>query len=384
MTEEYARKIISHHYPDAKFEAFAHTDDFMEPEAQIGRGYYYVSLYDEKIESSRLNTNEGVIIIGNTYLSSFAYNLALSWIYESSNGVIGPDFVSPLLKYNLKKFYAEQLYHRHNNVFSRAVLLETLLYQQHLMIPIFAEIDVNTEWAATAKMVSQAMSNFVLFHEVGHYYLQYLPASVDELFTANEAVVKPFLQAVELQYDARLIEEVKCDVFSVYLRLLADKDDKTAMQFSLRATVLGYASMAILYAIQGSAEKTAEEHRKIPDNVELKSIETSTQEYSYILEVPIDDISAEMLLRAKLMITLCESIALKEGIGLYGIEGMLQLSGNALDYLKSFVYKIMEEGSKNERAIARLIAEGFHNHPEGIEYLYLKSKVFKSERELKL
>src|SRR5215217_3235685 len=158
MTEEETRKIISFLYPGSKFEAYSHTDDFMELEAKIGKGFHFVSLYHEQIESKHIETAQDVIIISNSYLTSFAYNLVLSWIYEYREGRIDGSTINPLIKYNFKKFFAEQLYHNVNNVFSRAVFLETLLYEQQIMIPVFARTADDNEWNSIAEHVSGMMS----------------------------------------------------------------------------------------------------------------------------------------------------------------------------------------------------------------------------------
>lgn len=393
MTEEDARRYIVTGYPSAKFNAYTHTNEFMDLEANIGKGFYYVSLYDELFESTLIDTAKGVLLASNTYEASHAYNVVLAWIHAfRKKGVFG-EGTDPLIKYNLKKFYAEQLYHHYDNVFSRAVLLETLLYEQHLMKPVFEETEQNDDWKDTADQVAGMMSSLVLFHELGHYYLNHLPDVWKDLSKQHEQLLNPFLQAVEEQYAPVIakglfvpafMEEVKCDILSLYSCLMQHQQDKEAMVFALRSAVIGFALMALFYSVKLSAKMTTEEHQKEPDDVEFNSIETSTREYAYILEDVMDNTSASMLERARLMASLCASIAREEGVQLYGVDGKLPLHADILDYLFSYTKSVMEPNNINERNMARLIAEGFHNHPEGMRYLYLKSKVFKSRRSLQL
>lgn len=382
MTEEEVRWVIAYKYPKAKFHAYSHTNEFMEFEARIGKGFHYVSLYDERIDSNHIETADDVIIVGNTYLPSFAYNLTLAWLYESGKGNLVTDGSSPLVCYNFKKFWGEQLYHQVSNVFSRAILLETLLYEQRLMVPVFEATAVNDDWRNTADFVASAMSNLVLFHELGHYYLQYLPEAVNELFTEYSRGTYPLLNGLEKEGRLEIIDEVKCDMIAT-LSLLKTREEAKATQV-LQSAIMGHSVLAVLYSIQVSAAITAEDQMKTPDDVNLQSIETSTQEYSYLLEISPDTQSANMLLRANLMVDFCMAIANMQGINLYDDKNFLDIDQDLLSHLLCYIPTIMGKEDPDQRKMARLVSEAFHRNAEGMEYLYLKSKVFKSSRPLKL
>jgi hypothetical protein len=42
----------------------------------------------------------------------------------------------------------------------------------------------------------------------------------------------------------------------------------------------------------------------------------------------------------------------------------------------------MESDDRNARDMSLLVAEALHEHPRGVEFLYLRSKTFSSNREL--
>ena len=93
------------------------------------------SIYDEALDAVLYRSKRlGQIVANNTYLSSFAYNIAVVWMsygaqYERLAAREECELTS-LLRYNLKKFFAEQLLNRTSSVFARAIFLETLLYEE--------------------------------------------------------------------------------------------------------------------------------------------------------------------------------------------------------------------------------------------------------------
>jgi hypothetical protein len=151
-------------------------------------------LYDEKIDSVLNKIDNGPIyLIHNTYLSSFAYNIFLSWIYkkQDSPAAIPADFETVrLLKHNFKKFFAEQLLSAHNNIFSRAVFLETLLYEQKLMVPLFKATELNDRLQKKADFSANLMSSIVSFHELGHFFLNKSSKVWDELINENSTTLE--------------------------------------------------------------------------------------------------------------------------------------------------------------------------------------------------
>lgn len=391
MTEEKVKEVVSDEYPDAIFQAFSHSSDFMPDGANLEKPFYHISLYDATLNSSfTLYKGNDILIIDNTYFSSFAYNLTLAWIHEFRSNRIDTQQINPLIKYNLKKFYGEHLYNINNNVFSRSVLLETLLYEHNIMIPLFSN-DADEEWNATMEKIAGTMTWFVLAHEMGHYYSEIMPATLDELVNKNSVVLEPYLESVQRQYNNPLfIKEVICDVFALYATLMSCQDNKAERIFTLRSAIMCYSSLTIIESLIACAELTTSEHKKEPDQIDLETIIRPKREYEYYLQAGANERSREMLERAKLIIKLCEAVAQNEDIMLYGTDGILPMKQDILNYLLNYISQdntdnnIMIENDFNQRSMAKMVAEAFHNHPEGMRYLYLNSKVYKSKRSLDL
>ncbi|EHQ29747.1 hypothetical protein [Mucilaginibacter paludis] len=379
MTEQEASRVIRLTRPFAKFPAYSHTDDFLDLEAEIGKGFMFVSLYDERINSTLTEVEGGILLIGNTYLSSFAYNLILAWQFEMSRGSIDHQTFNPLIRYNLKKFFAEQLLHKYNNTFSRAIFLETLLYEQHRMIPVIHAANEDPKWKIVADKLAGIMGNFLVNHELGHYYRRFKPEIYEDVIRLNASALQPFTDYIAANFNEWFREEIICDLLAVFSSLSLCGEDRAAMTYTLRAAVLGYHVFGVLWSLEKSAEITANAQRLEPDRIVFRTIEKASQEYSY-------DIRAdEVMIQRSVMVTyLCEQIAADRGLQLYGTDGELPLPEKSLDYFLSYLDQIMLQENANDRSMSRLVAESLHDHPEGLEYLYLHSKVFRSERNISL
>jgi hypothetical protein len=163
MTLERIKSRVQIVRPRARFVAVTHSSEFIDKGANLGDGFYYVNLYDEQIDSNLLIPTTGkdkLILIHNSYLSSFAYNLLLCWFHclrlgDQKDSQLN---LSRLLKHNFKKYFAEQLLSANNNAFSRALFLETLLYEQAWMIPVFEAKATNSNLSRDADLGAQLMS----------------------------------------------------------------------------------------------------------------------------------------------------------------------------------------------------------------------------------
>lgn len=271
-------RIINLMRPRAKFVDITHAKEFMKIDAHQYNDYYYTNLYDEQIDSNVLKTPYGLVLVHNTYLSSFAYNLFLSWIFDSySKGGIDnlEKHKKVLLKYNLKKFFGEQLYAFHNNIFSRAILLETLLYEQQLIIPIFELKQQNTELDKKANFAASVMSQLVSLHELGHYYLDGFEETWEQVL-GNSKEAQNLFQEIEQQYPDAFLEEVRCDIIAVLNCI--NQHQSTPKEILLPIIVFAYATYAAMYGLTKSAKATSIEHKKEKDEVDFLSIKVVAQQ----------------------------------------------------------------------------------------------------------
>lgn len=94
--------------------------------------------------------------------------MLLCYLYHFKNAADSPGVIE-LFRHNFKKFFAEQLFYFHNSIFSRSILLETLLYEQKIIVPVFEAKNHDEELEKNATAGSQIMSNLGMFHEFGHF-----------------------------------------------------------------------------------------------------------------------------------------------------------------------------------------------------------------------
>lgn len=371
----YIERIVRLTRPSAKFVTVEHSNEFTESLPFFKDGYYYVSLYDEKIDSVLNTTKHGVYLVHNTYLSSFAYNLFLCLLYQQNQGKylsLKEEKTVELLCYNFKKFFAEQLLHFHENIFSRAIFLETLLYEEEKMVPVFEAKAAHPELNLQAEIATSIMSGLVSFHELGHYFLNHSEQTWPELLKEYGDTLKIFFTDVESKYHEGFVTEFKCDAIAVY-SCLSQFKEQTDPAFILNAVVFGFSSFAVMWSLVKSAHATGNVHKKLKEEVDFSSIEKTHRNYDY--QMGRDEVFIE---RAKLVIQLCQTIAKQKKIELFDFNASFSLLNDMLELLD----KVMESSDPHARSMAMLVAESLHDHPKGMEYLYLRSKVFTSQREL--
>jgi len=361
--------------PRARFVAVTHSSEFIDQGANLGDGFYHVNLHDEQIDSNLLipaNGKDTLILIHNTYLSSFAYNLLLCWLYCIGLGAKKDceSTLSRLLKHNFKKYFAEQLLSANNNAFSRALFLETLLYEQAWMIPVFEAEASDTKLSRDADLGAQLMSLALSSHELGHLYLKNSPELWEELLERHAEVLQSLYSHVAQKYSPGLIQEFKCDVIAVVSCLEQFKSEMSSA-FCLRGIVFAFAAFAVLFSLAKSAKKTSKDQKAFPDEIDFKSIEKRHTDYNYSIGLDLDFIE-----RAKLVIEFCKLIAAKSAIDLFGDSGGFPLPATILDDLLHNVDVVVENDDQNARGLSMLVSQSFNEHNEGFDYLVLRSKTF--------
>jgi hypothetical protein len=366
---------ITRSRPHAKFIAVSHSSEFIPADADLGEGFYTANLYDEAIDANMIVTKQGRVMIQNTYIASFAYNLFLSWLY-GHRGDTSAVPMDTLLAHNFKKFFAEQIYRCVNRIPSRALLLETLLFEQAMMVPVFAAKDADLKLSADADSAAGLMSFALSMHELGHYYLATKPDQWGELLQAEPDTVGPLYARVVERQPADVAIEFQCDVYAV-IGCLRQYESHAGPTFALRAIVFAFAAYAAMYSATKTAKATAVLWRAGPEEA---------VDFADIAPMPHVDHDVEWALdrafmdRARLVAELCGRLAEQRGLALYGTDTPFSLPASILQDLMRLVGRVFDCADDNARKMSNLVAQSLHGHDEGMEYLYLRSKVFRTNR----
>jgi hypothetical protein len=366
--------------PHAKFIAIEHSSEFIDSAAELGDGFFTANLYDERIDANMITIKLGRVMIQNTYISSFAFNLFLCWLYHHRLPSRDPTGKGPpldrLLHHNFKKFFAEQIYRQTNRVPSRALLLETLLFEQVLMVGVFAAKDADPQLSADADAGANLMSLALSLHELGHFYLATKPGMWDEIVQSDPTVLGPLYERVKAHYPADLAVEFQCDVHAV-MGCLRQYESHAGPEFALRAIVFAYAAYAAMYSAAATAAATAALWDREPvEPIDFRDI-SPMPHVDYETEWAID---RPFLQRALLVAELCEKIAAGRDLSLYGDNVPFPLPPTIVEDLVKFVGRVFDCDDENARRMSNLVARALDGDDEGMEYLYLRSKVFRTNR----
>ena len=357
--------------PKAKFVKAAYLDAVSSDNISI-RDYYLVSLYDAKIDSVFNKCKYGYFIINNSYLSSFAYNLYLGIILHHKKDPIQE---RNLILHNFKKFYAEQLYYFNNCIFSRAILIETLLEERN-MREAFDYIKTDSNLSQTAKSVASIMNSLISSHELGHHIFNH-ESGYSVFIHELPDEYKLYISRIQSTYPEAFFEEIICDLFSVHSNI-EDINDTVLLKDRLNTIIWGYASFAIMFSLVKSAKATSNEIAdKYDDNINFDSIKKFHRDYPYTIGVDLD-----FKERPHIVIEYCKLIASTFSIELNNDVNDLIHPDNILEYLYSIMEDIMLTNDNSVRSVSMLLSESLHNHSEGSDYLFLRSKTFESERDL--
>jgi hypothetical protein len=370
------RRLLSALGP-ARFVQFAEIDATADGE----EGFHYVSLYLHRIGNQFRVIDGEAFIISNGFLSSHAYNLALVHLFHAGGDPAGR---TAALKHNYKKFFAECVLGVRNCLMGRALLLETILFEQDLMKPLFASLEDNPGRSAAASEVATTMSMLLSQHELGHYQDRRsggrLRADAADAFGGRlEAMVARTEQA----HGPEPATELLCDGVAAWLSLTADSEAPAEDErlVRLRMIALGFLCFADLTALQKSADLTARASRGEDAGIRLGSEIRSKEAFGYtIVRDPAMD------LRARAVVDLCEAEARSRGAELFGEDGRFPLPRSIAADLAAAFRTFAEEApgpisgltgtDLQRRQLVQLVAESLHGHEAGAEHLLWRSKQF--------
>jgi hypothetical protein len=370
--------ILKRTRPTAKFIHVSHSADWIDPTADLGDGFYIANLYDERVDANMLIGKHGRVMVQNTYIASFAYNMFLCWLYahRHEEARTSATDLDGLLAHNLRKFFAEQIYRATNRVPARALLLETLLFEQQCMVPVFTAKNADATLAADADWGAGLMSFALTMHEMGHFYSATKLAMWEELVGSEPGVIGALFERVAAENPPALATEFQCDVYAI-VGCLRHYGEHGGTEMALRGLVFAYAAYAAMYSAVATAQATAALWDKTPaEAIDFRNI-APMPHVDYPFEWAFD---ADFIRRAQLVIELCGRLAERHGVRLFGDNGPFSLPADINKKLLGYLENVFHCGDDNARKMSNLVAQAMNGHDEGMEYLYLRSKVFQTNR----
>jgi hypothetical protein len=347
----------------------------------VEQKFYYVSLYDHCIGTAFRQINGINFIISNGFLASHAYNLALTltWRQEDSEAAR-----LATLRHNYKKFFAECVLHTKNRLIGRGLLLETLLYEQDLMAPMFAVARRDPQWDQKARDIARLMTDLPAHHELAHYFKSRSGdkfREVERSLFSGHAI--PVLAAAEQQYGGPFAEEVCCDAFAAYnavsgLQGSASEHDLTSQA---RMVALGFLLFADLVSLEKSAQATAKANVEEDGVIDLTSEKRPKQPFTFVRGRSVDhDV------RAGCIIDLLGRFLHGRDQTLFGDDGPFPFPASRKAELRKAFETFADEaepldngltGTNNHRrGLAQLVAESMHGDDRAAEFLLWRSKQF--------
>lgn len=361
------KRAIRYQRPLAKFIEINHWKDFTE----LSRpdNFYVVHIYDEHIHVNLIHLRKirARVLINNDYTSSFAHDMAVSWALGISDS---PETLNSLMRYSIKKIISEQLYIAFDCTQSRALFLETLLFDQNVRHEKFIDLSGSELYESLRKSTSSVATNIFSYHEFGHYIILRYPEYFIHLLSEECDSLISFTETIKRNESNSFYEEFCCDIFAVIAILKLNHED---FKTTIRLLAFFYAAYSIMFCAEKTALFTAALWQNQTQE-QLDFFDISPVEHK-IYDILLDGDEA-MIKRARLMIEACEIIAVAHGVELYGRDGGFPLDKGILTTLLLYMRNFFVCHDNNARRSSNLVARALHGHKEGMEYLYRNSKIF--------
>lgn len=342
------------------------------PEVETALTGWQYSIFDESFDAAVYRSRRhGLIVANNTYLTSFAYNIAVVWaVYGHQHDRLPNEpgcELGRLLRYNLKKFFAEQLLHRADTAFARGIFLETLLFDERAMRPLFAAARSDAVLAKRHQSFADLFSSLLLYHEIGHVVADAVPNFAGELNQEMRDAVEDDVRSGPLSPEIR--REFECDAFAV-LMAWRTCDRSVDGALLLRLIAFAFAIFACLIGLDKSAAATAAAYPEGAETDLLEDVYAKLPGASFVMgKDPL------AIARAQAAARLCRRLAEEMDEPLWG-AAEFPFHPGLIEALADFATGVVEHANLDERGLCELIARSLHGHPRGTRYLRLRSKMF--------
>lgn len=362
----------------SRFIAFAEVN----ASTDSSQSFHYGSYYAHCIGNAFFHEKGFDFILSNGFLASHAYNLALVLLHYrgSADGKM-----ARALAHNFKKFYAECALFKRNCLIGRALLIETLAYEQDLMIPVFAAAEADAALATRARLTANVMSSLLSGHELSHYFQRQSPDEwIKEFGSLYGGTLGHRYEEAAAQGHADSAVELVCDAVGAFTVWRPESDYSAEIPdhvSRLRICALGFLCFGELLSLQRSAWTCAD--RSVEDEAAISLGSELRPQDAFSLWRNRDK---EMDERVATIIDLLEQEAERLGGSLFDHDDWIPLDQNTKALLQTAYDSfddILEEPvaglsgtTLQRRQMAQLIAESLHGHPHGADHLLWRSKRF--------
>lgn len=377
MKEEALIRVLQYFYPTARYAAVAPiAAGRLEGEADQ-QTYVYASLYDHKVGSQMRPIGDQLVVINNTYLSSFAYNVALCHLVGAANK-LSPGDLTRLYRHNFKKFFAEQVVYHQNVLVGRAWLIETILYEQDLMRDAFAGV-LTHALEEQASQIASLASGVISYHELTHYFEARSP-DFDAQYRAEVGnTFEDLDEEVLRRGGSELRTEFRCDLTATRLHLGLPSVFARADLF--RVLLFVFYVLADLAALTESAKKTAEAAVAEEGHIDLLSAEPPQHAFGFqVARDPGFDLRVDAQERALLRLAEQEGIALFDENAPFaltpGTRALLRAAQDSIGDLEAAPVQGLSGTDSLRRGLAQILAESLKGCDAGVEFLLWRSKKF--------
>lgn len=355
----------------AKFVNLVPSGDFIDESAGLTRSFFAAYVYDENVSSDYIESNrKDLVLVCNSYISSFAYNLLLCSLYCQETG--RPERLDELLEHNLRKFFAEQAYRHCRRLPARGLVLWAL-FESDLMNPLIDFAQEQRPFGETVDVATSLMNSLLDTHELGHYFVRNVDQAWEEFILSQHPAIRSLFEAGCGQLSSAEAEEYKCDLMAVTKGYDLYRD-RLGASLALKAIAYGYSAYSAMYALSASAEETARSWEELPEvSLDLATVGPLAHvDYDWYW-VPNPDFGR----RARFAVDLCVKLGRLDGIDIVRDKATLPISSSIVEDMESVAYRCLSTGRPFARTMGDLVGRSLAGHADGMDFLYLRSKKFR-------
>ena len=294
-----------------------------------------------------------LIIQSNSYLTSFVADCILAWHCDFA-------WRDSLMRYNLKKFFAEQILAVSDIAIGRSLLMETLLFEEPEMVAAYAKYNDSPELQGLVEAAKAIAHDILVKHELAHVLQKSLPQFSDHLMKD----LPPHCEGEDWgSLDKRIRENLEADALATQGAWSLDLPFPAKKKLELIRLV--HALLAAMNILAKCACRTVEMNpSQEEEDIRNNFFEPMSGASYFIAILPEYD------RRGRSAVRVASAMAARDGV---------DASDGAPDVLTE-VYRhmldLMGGDTSSYRAKCEMLGHALYGNPKGVQFLQLRSKRF--------